>query len=594
MKHMPVTTEKYRADLAEYSYFTYEKFLHKVFMDNDFDVPKRKQIILYCFLNRGISTTQLSILYGDTKLKYKANYMAAKRLRDDGYLVWSNEFSQTKGKGGGSEIIYSITAAGVKYCNEIIPSLFSELMPGESFVYSYYTFSLDEVLDYLSKRCLSNSIKYIEHYLGTRDVNTYLLSHPFANIEFTYETEVGIAESGVPASLYTRSLMGFNAYAHPVRCDAMLTYQLPEVDDIAVRFFIELDTGTQRATVLTNKVLGYMDNYLNTESFSPKASLLFCLQTKADKSKKYLYKNKSSYGSKDYYYAMMLEFGYSMLAAAIPEGKDIITFGDAMADLKRLNDLDMLSTTAELVYKYFLDASDIDDSILLSELTNYCMKTRDNNTNKKLNVIMDLHMKAYIGRRKLLFRRAISLEGMMQYFLRGFSLYTAPNHCLGYVFPYLLPDMLDFRRSLRDMFVFLGLVETTSSLSYRLLYNLDKSGDNVLKNSYYFNKEKLHILVENITDDIGGKARISNLLNLPSIPNSLRNSKIICLLDDYSIDSVKELYLNSLLGKVLKDKAGSSCKPYEFEILFTTYNAIISHGSLFTFDSMGEVVYKYN
>lgn len=590
---MLITSDKYKAELAEYSYFIYEEFIHKVFMDSDFDIAQRHQILLYCFLHRGISTSQLSILFGDQRLKVKATYMTVKRLRDSDYLVWQNEFSKPKGKGNVSEPVYFITAAGVKYCIEIITSLFPELMPDESFTSSNYTFTLDEILEYLSKRCLSNSITYIEHYLGARDVNAYLLSHPFTNMDYKYETEVGIAESGVPASLFTRSLMGFNAYSHPIRCDALLTYPLA-TEEYGVQFYIELDTGTQRASILTDKIQGYFDNYINTNGFSPKASLLFCLQTKVDESRKELKKVKSTFGSRDYYYLMMLEFGCHMMSSVLPEGQGPKTVGEAIVYLKRLDDLDMLNPTAKSVYNYFVDIAAIDESTPLSELKNNFVVSRDMITKKRDSILGDLHMKAYLHRRNILFQRANSIEGLDLVFLQGFSLYTAPAYCLGNTFPYLLPDMFAFRRDLQAMFVSLDLVKRTSSLKYRLFFKITKDDDIVLKNSYFFMEERLHVIVENVTDDLGGQARIRHLLNLSSVPSSLKHSKVVCLIDNYSLDSVKKLFMTSSLGKTLLDQNGSRCKENEFEILFASYDTIKTYGSFFTFNTKGDIVYKHN
>lgn len=585
--------EKFRASLSEYSYLVYEKFLHKVFMDIDFDVPQRQQIMLYCFLHKSISTQQLSVLYGGSRLKVKSTYMIVKRLRDSDYLIKYDEIKDT-GKTNTTEPIYVITAAGVKFCKELILSLFPQMMPEEMFSYSDYSFTLEEIIEYLSNRSNTDIPVYIDHYLGTRNVNTYLLSHPFCEQTFRYETEVGIAESGTTVSLFTRSLLGINN-TYQIRCDALLKYYLPEMDDY-VRFFIELDTGTQRSAILKEKIQGYVDNYLDTNSFSPNDSLLFCLQTKVNESHRELKKLKSNVGSKDYYYLMMLEFGCNMMSSVLPEEQGLKTVGEAIQYLDRLNNYGRLGSTDKSVYNYFKDTAAIDMSTPLSELKNNFGASRDRLNNKRKHVLNKLHMHSYYTRRNLLHRCANSISELSYYFLKGFSLYSAPDYNLDSTVPYLLPEMFDFRSKLTNLFASFNLVSKTSPLSYRLLYRIGKENKDgfVLKNSYYFMKERLHVIVENISDDLGGLYRINHLLNQPSIPSSLISSKIICLVDDTSKDKIKNMYVSSPLGKYLMKNDGSRTNQSKFEILFITYESVKTYGSFFTYDLDGNVVYKPN
>lgn len=584
---MPTANDIYKADLSEYSYKIYEKFLHKVFMENNRKISKRHKTLLYCYLNRCVSTSQISIFFGDSKLNVKSNSMMMDRLFKSDYI---NLYTDTrKSSGKKLENIYVITSTGIKYCNGLISSLFPILLPDESFKYSGHEFSLKEVIEYLNVRCETKLPVYIEHYLGSRDVFAYLLSNPLTKGNYSFETEVGISESGIPVSLYSRSLLGFNMFSHPIRSDAVLTYPLPKEND-NLRFFIELDTGTQRSSILTNKIQNYLDNYLNTNSFSPMSSLLFCLQTKVDDSRKELLNLKRGYGVRDYYYLVGLEFGFNMMASVLPNGGKIQTVGDALRYLDRLKKQGNLNATDELVYKYFEETTIIDGATPLEGLKNNYHVIQDVLASKKAEILEDLHRKAYLNRKDILHKSANSLTNMEEFFLKGFSLYTVPNFSMANTFPYLLPEMFGIRDKLSSVFSSMGLVNDNSLPGYRPFYKVDNDGF-VLKNSYLFELERVHVIIENISDDLGGYYRIRHLLNQPSLPSSLMSSKIICLYDDNSFDMVRDMFVSTSIGKVLMARDGSRSIDNNFEVLFASYNTIKTSGSLFVFNDKGEAVY---
>jgi hypothetical protein len=593
MKYMPTTNEIYKADLAEYSYLIYEKFLHKVFLDSNIDVPERHQILLYCFLHRGISYSQLTTLFGNSIQKKKSTTMVIKRLRDNDYLIsLKNLKTLNNNYGDSSENTYLITAAGVNYCSQLLLNLFPEFMPMENLTTSEHKFTLKEILDYLSIRCMSNIPAYWNHYLAARDVNTFLLSSSFSNIDYSYETEVGISESGIPATLYSRALLGVGKLNYPVRCDAMLTYPLSK-ENCSMRFFLEQDTGKQRSALLIDKVNNYISYYLGTNSFSPTTSLLFCLNTKVDEDKREFAAVKGGYGTKEYYYSFALECAFDLLSINLPGGLSCQTVGEAIAYLREMERDERLSPSLNQLLTYFSGAAAINETMSLTMLKKQYYNNRNEITEKRAVILAGLHLQKYMSRRSLLHRSLDPIIGLEDYFLKGFSIYTVPNYDFDGTFPYLLPEMFQFRNKLKRMFVSLNMIDSKTIPNYEPFYTIVEN-EIVMRNSYYFQEENLHIIIENITDDLGGLYRVRKLLNQVSLPSSLISSKLLCLCDNLTLDAVKEIYLDTIMGKKLSLRCGSSCKKDDFEVLFATYDTIRSSGSLFTFSSDGSIVYKYN
>jgi len=582
---MPTDREIYKADLAEFSYYIYSKFLRLVFSNSD--IAGRHKILMYCFLNRCISKHQLSILFGNTKLKVKSTYMVVKRLMDNDYLCKYTHGSSSRKEA--SEAVYLITNSGIKYCKELVASLFPVLMPEETLAYSGHHFTLNEVIDYLSIRCQLKLPAYIEHYLGARDIYTFLLSYPIKN-DYSFETEVGISESGLPVSLYTRSLLGINLNSYPVRCDGLLRYRLRGNDEI--RWYIELDTGTQRAAVLQNKLNNYIEYVLKSNSFTPLDSIVFSIQTKPGELNNPSDERKKGLGIRDYYYMVILEFAFNLMYTVLPKDTRIRTVGEAIKYLERLHLYGELGPTDIMVYKYFRDADIIDRSAPLEGLKNNYHKYLDLKKERIAESFNERNQKKYVSRRKIIHKCSSSNDELGDYFRRGFSLYTVPNYCIGNTLPFLIPEMFDARDKICKIFSSAGLVGKDSFVGYRPFYKVDD--DNfVLRNSYYFKKERLHIIVENITDDFGGLYRIRHLLNYSSIPASLSSSKVICLYDDSSAGLVKETLSSTamwqqvinmpgsrILDNDIKDSPGSRNLNNDFEILFVSYSSFAAAESL--------------
>lgn len=574
----------YKASLAEYSYRIYESFLHKVFMDSSLGVPERHQILYYCFLHSGVSSSQLAIMFGSSPARRKATTMIVKRLREKNFMMCLKNLKTRSNKNGDSlENTYIITAAGINHCCQLLKASFFLYLPESTMSDGDYTYPLDDVLNYLSDRCLSRLPAYWNHYLAVRDINVYLMSSSFTVNNFMFETEVGLLDNGEPATLYYRALEKISR-SYKVKCDGLLTYPISE-DHSPFRFFIELDTGTQRSSILADKTMNYMDCFLTSDSFTPFSSLLFCLYTKVTEIPKDGKPVEKGYGNMHYYKFEALSCMIDLLNLYMPNTFSCRTIGDALALLR--NKEGELTEPLKKLLKYFTDNT-VNLAVPISMMKEQYYITVNRNTQMRNEMKNEINLDMYQRRRALLHKAVKTVHNIGTYLLKGFSIYSTPCYDIDGTFPFLLPEMFQFGNKLKRILLSLQLATMSDKPSYSPFYEVEGK-DYVLRNAYTINNH--HFVVENITDDIGGLFRIQSLLYKFQIPSSLSSTKVICLIDDYSVETTGKLYLNSPMGKLLSSRYGSRIED-GFEVLFATYDTIRTFGNLFTYTGEGTIVYK--
>lgn len=573
-----------KAELSEYSYHFYDEYLHNLFMNKNNDIPERLQILSYCFLYKGISYKQLCLLYGTAALNNKSISMVVQRLKNKRYLSIINY-------GTSRDNVYIITSSGIKYISESLPELIKQCNQAGNIENEPYRFPLNEIIAFLATRCQNINPAYWNHYLATRDLNAFLLSYSFSSKNYTFETEVGLQENGCFVSLYTRSLMGMNKLSHPVRCDAVLRYQID--DSLSASFLTELDTGSQRSALLKSKLRNYLCYYMNTEYYSPDHSLLFCIDTtiedKGEEDAKSLLITKGGFGTKEYYYILALECTFDLLNSCLPTNNQMVTLGSAVTYLDNLRQSGKLSPSLKQLLTYF-SSKDKESmyNLPISSLKQQYHNKRNNVSELRESILKDLHYKKYFRRRNLLMTAALSIPELFPYFLHGFSLYTASTYNLVGTIPLLLPEMFQFKSKLKKILMGFKVISSEDDITYEMFYQIQHI---IFRNHYKMSLSQLSFLVENISDDVGGGYRLHELLYLYQDTSLLpSNVKLLCLLDATSTDMIKEMYLGSPLGKYLSEQK-EHLRKGEFDILFANYESICTTGSLFTFSPEGNILF---
>lgn len=572
--------DKERANLAELSYRLFEKLVMKAFLDSSIELSYQTKIIFYCYLHKGISYRQIGIIFGDSNSQKNTMDTVLSRIIKKGFI---QKFIYS----ASNETGYCITPKGITEGSKLVKDFFESNMSDEKLYSDYYDFTLDDIIEYLSNRCSACQPRYWQHYLASRDIYAYLLSGKISYSIFNYETEVPIEGSGRPASLYTRALFGLNL-KYELRCDGMLTFKMSE-DMPLFRYFIEVDNGSQSSAVLADKVKKYVENYLETSEFNDATSLMFCINTINEKP---ISKNKKRVSSTtDYYYGLLLVCVFDLLIAMGVEFRQNATINEVISFVKFINKKHSDSLYQIIRYfntktSFYKDHMPVED---LYHMYNENMLTRKNQISDEK---LERHYSKYITRRALIHRSVIDVPGLHNAFLKGFSFYTVSNYDLDKTFPYInLQITAWFKNKMIRMLMKYKLLNDTDDIVYK--NNLYYERSNILLRNFYQIKSRgKGIVIENVSDDLGGFYRVKNLLESDEVSfYMLRNILLICVCDKKSVNNLKKKFLETKQGKVLSKLCTDYIKD-EFEVLFVTYEGMVNEQMFFTFSSIGEIIYK--
>lgn len=573
------TDKYYKANLAEEAYKYFWKYMLRAFRDYN-RITNRDKILFYCFMNKAISDKQIEIMfvYNDYNEK-KAIEMVLQRM--------SKQKLIKKFKLSNDETGYCITFAGISKCKEKIKQLNSKVMEGT--IYENNN-TLDNIINYLAEKCINTKPVYWQHYLAIRDIYTYMLSDSFHFSALQFDPEVAIDSKGTIASLYTKSLYGIDLNCE-LRCDAMIKfkYDISENDNF-FNYLIELDTGSQKSSILVDKIKKYIMNYVDTNAYTLDTSLIFSIDTNVTNDIKKSYKKNLSI--KDYQYAFAFRCVHDMYYnICIKDNMKFLTINDMLSIIKVINkNVKHPSESLEKLCGYVESKSDFFNPkwcvMGLNDTYNADLKK---DVMQKNNTIKSLHSRRYNMRKLLLYRSVKDIPGLNAAFLRGFSLYTVDNYNLDNTLRYLRPNNGNVGYAIIKKLIDNKILYNNKP-TYKSFIKMD-TDYKVLRNFYYFDKINLAIIIENISDDLGGYFRIINLLENDSIPTILLNTKVLCMCDENNIDEIKTKYLNTKYGKILSAK----CFDYitdGFEVLFICYKDIFSGGDIFSFSADGKIVYK--
>lgn len=573
-------SDKSKAILAEMSHKIYQQFLCLVFKDK-YNASKNEKIILYCMLHKAISINQVRVLFNDNYFDDNGVTMMLHRLSLKKYL---KKILINVPKA------YCITPAGLNECKRLIQSMHEAPLNEIKFEHEYYTFSLEDIVDELIWRCKNNNPVYWPHYLAVRDIYLYLLKCVNSVGKFEYETEASISNTGVIQTIYSKIYLGINL-KYAIRSDGLLKYYVNR-DFSYLQFFVELDTGSQSSILLLDKVQRYITNYVETRCYMPDTSLVFSINTaSSNNAKRRLDKGKIS--AENYYYANTLHCINEMAEALGCNINQYSTIGDILSQIETIQeehkgDYEMEGLKQLVKYVKGKPNLFIQTSNVRSLIDQYNKDCEEDSVREK-HMDTELHRNQYLRRKELLKRTIIDVPMVKVALMRGFSIYTVANFDLARTLGYIHPELLNLYHRIRSMLEKVNLVSISEEPEYKL--HIKASNGMLFRNAYYFNQSRVSIIVENISDDIGGYYRIFNLLEEDSIPSVFISTKVICLCDYHSVVEIKTKYLMTKQGKKLADHCSERIN-YGFDVLFATYEDISKADYFFSFSSDGKIVKK--
>lgn len=552
----------HKADLVAFTYQLLAELLNQLFKNYTRNIPdrKRKIVLLYCLIYKAISAKQVYIIMD--KKNYKATDMVMRRMVNKGII---KKFIYNRN----DEAAYCLTTKGRNESIKLTRQLINFYGMENNLSSDSNVFRIEEVVEELKAISASNQPKYWGHYFASRDIYIYLLSQERIHVE--YETEVAIKD-GVPVSLYERTLIGSGLRYH-LRCDAMIKYN--KYSDNKYAFFMELDNGTQNITVLVDKIKKYLLNFVDTSGFAPETALLFLINNNISNVDLYR-KNDIKISSREYYYSNELFCVHEMLINSSVKIQEDCTVDEVLSVLRKMIKVGRSTKKLKQLMDFFEAKSNLfSKEMRVCDLNSIYSNTvkRRNKENYKIN--SNMQKDKYLARRSTIHKAAMAIPGLIDAFLRGFSLFTAANFNLDNTLRYICVKLTDNWAILLAMLYFSGFYKN-NELPIMKPYIFLENG-RALKNYYYFSYDDLGVIMENVSDDLGGYYRIWSLLNQDDIPESLCNTKVICISDSISLENIKAEFVITKQGKVLanlsSEEIGSG-----FDILFVIYENIHDKG----------------
>lgn len=267
----------------------------------------------------------------------------------------------------------------------------------------------------------------------------------------------------------------------------------------------------------------------------------------------------------------------------------LMTIDDLLSLIEKVNKGDQRSKSLYKLVAYIKKRptyfSKITYAGLLDDDYLYDLKKAKSEENEKMRVLQNKH---FVQRRSLLHQAVKEISDLNKAFLLGFSLYSVSSSDFSSTFYTLHPEIGGQIDSIMSELKSHKIIGANEIPEYQPYFVFDNNAS-ILRSSYYFSDSKLHMVVENITNDLGGYYRILNLLEYDKIPDRLLNTKVLCICDRNNINKFKEIYLKSNLANACMHDTNST-----FEVLIITYYGQIYNGSMLYALRKEEKTYEKN
>lgn len=563
-------------------YEKYEHLLHDMFLSADWIERNGRQkmlrVLTYCLYYHSITADQLlstSITPGGDRASEKGFLNRLVRTR---YM--SSEQIDIPGM---KCILYTITNTGISCCIKKLRIILKEDKKRN------IDYGIDEqCLQWLSsvaKISPSKTTRNYSHFIGVRTLYTYCLSS-MPSPAFSYQLEVGIDQQGNLYSTTERAGGDIEREMYSFQCDALLSFPLTAAGK-KIFYYVEQDTGSQRAGVIQNKISNYLNSiYANNQKEPFYHCVLFSLLTKP---------SKISYKSEDesennitcacYRYAKTIAYIVYCLSDG-PEDFMNVPMSYVYDELIEYVDnapvaKDYYSNAASFVKHLLTDEPDM-TAERFYEITRQGERTRNSKINDGL---VKRHRQTYLSRRSTIQKAVISSSPMiMRACLSGFSICTTHSGWHENIMPYLLPFSQNGREErLILLLSFYEYIKTTISHTYEPVSDTFSGSGFVLKNHYTFDNG-FHAYIENISDDISGKIRVEKYLN--SITWTGGKGVLICLISEDDVAAARKLYMETSYEKQLHGNH-SVTAALPLEVYFLKYDSLERGRDLFDFTSDG-------
>lgn len=434
------------------------------------------------------------------------------------------------------------------------------------------------------------------HMISVRDVGAYCL-RVLDFKPFIYRTECRFFENG---SFLMEGTPGALASTAQI-CDGYIEFlPVTRIPCDHQTVYVEQDMGTQsRGYLRKNKLMRYLDFVqFSFQSHPALVTLLFSFQTRAG----FHVSGEKEAGIGDdahrrYAPALRQELIIRAYEAYGDEWENVL-----LSVFRQKTEETMCACPA--VNMHLKHELDLFDTILaqyefatISDCVEW-IGAGSRQTERPTGILEARDRFYYKTRRLELYEESQQIKGFKNVLLNGFSVMFVHNKALQSMMPCLIPELSGVSADVRSVFPisvatikFCGFMSRIYGFTIPFLdYQPYAASVGRLFRNYYFNSKcAVHILLENISDDLGGRARVMDYLSNPSF--SLFRGFLVCLVEDDWLDPLYEpvrkrrtdffypQILDSAYAGYLLDCAAAGVDPFAMiplRVIFVTYHAYLS------------------
>lgn len=494
---------------------------------------------------------------------------------------------------GGEEKIYTVSEAGARYCLSQIEGIINkekdkDIKSWNDTAAIFNSFKTEQYTYMKNRAITKTNIQNFDHHIASRDFNLYLLTNKLTNINYSYDTEVGIMPDGKRQSKAEVALDYINKVNMPaLKSDAVIDYP---TGDILYTFYMEQDTGEQRKNAIQKKIINYLDNKFPFETDLSVHSLLFSIfiPRRMMRKRENLKDNNPSYSAmRSYTYGIDvvtrlsfkgMSLGNIRVSDLINVYRDICNEGD---NRKITNQIKWME---KVLCKY--------PDISVEGLYKIVEDNRSGDGLSSAKALTQRMHERYISRRESIFKWIYEMDAVKELMSHGLSIFAAHNSEYGEIIPQLLPELFHLKNKL-TMLVSSSMAagDSIKNVSFSSMSTRNGKDGNILKNHYLYN-DTIHLYVENISDDLGGRHRVKKYLDSPYWENE--KGVLLCLVSETDMNIASSLYMGTSY-----QSTSSSPSPHPLssagslgtlKVYFLKYMSERDMTSLFTFDTSGNAI----
>lgn len=584
---------------------SYERFLWNILcrrqsLQGHFSANKAKRlaVMAYCLYYRGVTVSQIMLskmsdatdasVIRATMAKYatsdiRCSVVPKSHVADDveglaevtdidrkkPYFVYQLLYGRKKYN------VYELSSYGL---NKSIYDLLD--LPAE-FLSGVTRSDLEQLAKQYRKRKSLQFSDEAAHLLAVRDFGAYCYGS--LNFRpFVYHTECRFFENG--EFIRTGSFGSRNAAVASTAqiSDGYMEYMpISRVTTDMQSVYVEQDMGTQsRSYLRKNKLLHYLDFVRYSFRKHPAlVTLLFSLQTRA--SFHYPKEERMPAGA-----ALSYRYAPSLRQEIMIRAYEC--YGDRWEDTLLSEFRRRTAATLKNcpnVRTHLQNELDLFDSVLaihtyatISELLTYI--GNDSRRKKPVSDEFQASDRFYYKQRRLeIYEESMHIPEFRDVLLEGFSVMFVPNQALSARIPCLMPEMcgISSDHNMPQSQAAVRLSKIIQGILGIPVFDLDykpyvRSDRHLFRNHYFSTAYDVHLVVENLSDDLGGRARVLSYLSDPQF--TAFTGHLICLVEDdwlASLDLPSRSRQSDFLGTAI---LGSAYARY----LFDYYNGDVSAG----------------